>query len=145
METKDTLPDTPSDLILAALEDFMGLLTEPDYVIDLEIWHQPAVNVFNPDEEICKVCLAGAIMAKRLGVKKHEHSSPQRFPIETSHKLCALDYFHRGEVTKGLLSMGNSGKAPYERYPIPEYDPENPHLFVEAMHQLAHELKACGL
>ena len=147
METEDTLPDTPSDLILAALGDFVSLLTEPGYAVDMDIWHQPTTNVFDPGDEICKVCFAGAVMAKRLEVGEYKQPDPLHFSDKISNKLFALDCFRRGYAHSGLRCLGcleNPGKVPYYKYPIPEYGPENPHLFVEAMRGLTYELKECG-
>lgn len=63
----------PSELLLAAVDDLRLLSGSPDYVVNMNIWHTPLGGV-------CHICLAGAIIAKRLNVPHSIVSSPSYFP-----------------------------------------------------------------
>lgn len=54
-------PTTLSDLLTMALDDVEQIEQQPGYVLDMYHWHAVI-------DDQCHVCMAGAIMACRLGV-----------------------------------------------------------------------------
>lgn len=57
-------------LIRKALEDLEKCRRDPDYEIDFLSWHQPHHGV-------CRVCLAGAYLAKTLGANPRYKVNPR--------------------------------------------------------------------
>ena len=101
------LPAIPSELLTVALNDLEACEKDTDYWIDMDIWHFP-----NEYTKRCKVCLAGAVMAKSLGVSKEEALVPdiwkfkEEFSKDIDRKLMAINYFRTGLIREGLRSMG---------------------------------------
>lgn len=94
-ETKpEPLSDVPSVAILQALEDLEACERDPRYEIHMNAWHEE-------EDGQCLVCLAGSVMAQRLGASVGEYLEPGDFERE-SNKLRALDNFRCGLVAEGL-------------------------------------------
>lgn len=92
----DRLPDKPSELLLLALEDLQKVESDPRYVVDMGAWHSPNGK--------CRVCLAGAVMAGKLGVTPDQSMTPSRLP--EALKLRALDFLRVGEIDLALRTLG---------------------------------------
>jgi len=60
-----TLPSKLGDLIRLAIKDLEACESTPGYLIEMAEWH-----TYVPDEDICYVCLAGAVMANTLKVPR---------------------------------------------------------------------------
>lgn len=82
------LPDKPSQLIRVALRDLEKCERSRLYHVDMLDWHRPNGH--------CRVCLAGAVMAKSLGVPHNIKISPFDFEGEVMQKLRALNFFRCG-------------------------------------------------
>jgi len=65
------LPSRVSDLIRLAIKDLEVCEADPLYEIDLSYWH-----MYDQKNKVCLVCLAGALMAKSLGVEYKENRYP---------------------------------------------------------------------
>lgn len=80
------LPNKLSDLITLAYEDAKQILRTPGYVLDMHLWHQYHKGV-------CRVCLAGSVMAKTLGAPRTKDLTPSDMPEAVRGKLEALNMF----------------------------------------------------
>jgi hypothetical protein len=140
-----SLPDLPSALIRAALDDLREVEASEDYRVDMGIWH-----VRTRPGGPCMVCLAGAVMAKSLGLGAgsgdYSSHNPGDFP-EEKVKLMALEWFRCGEVGVGLRQMSQDRKViPLGRHvvEIPNYDTD-PEGFHAALRSMADGLEKEGL
>lgn len=108
---KDTvrLPDKPSELIMLALKDLNLVRGDDRYKIDMICWH-----VKYRTEEVCRVCLAGSVMAKTLHATIEDDAGirPEFYETDTKCKLEALDNFRQGHVVSGLVRMNLLNLAP---------------------------------
>jgi hypothetical protein len=111
------LPNKLSRLLLVALEDLEALEAR-GVEIDMSAWvtYRGAENNFEP----CSVCLAGAVMARRLpapvtaALQRENrqdgtclrYSRPVLYPKDIERKLEALDRLRRGDVGRALLYVG---------------------------------------
>jgi hypothetical protein len=136
------LPNKPSKLIRAALEDLAACEADPRYKVTMKAcWHTPV-------DGKCKVCLAGAVMAKRLYAPSDRDITTLNYAYDphTRKRLLALDDFRSGNIRAGL----NHCLIPVEfkfpdRLPIPDYNKKRPHIFHTAMSALADLLEVNGL
>ena len=129
------LPDQPSALIRAALDDLKKCMADPTYVINMATWHKPLsgdqpLSERDPpfgrtNSAECSVCLAGAVLAQTFKMpasepiaalrpfgesgRPHDPRNPlvQRFANDID-KLRAIDDFRAGAIYDGLISMGYS-------------------------------------
>jgi len=136
------LPNKPSELIRLALIDLHRAENTPGYIVKMYTWHEQDAELGR-----CVVCLAGSVMAMRLGSDINETVWPDSFGVETGNKLAALDSFRKGRVREGFEDMDiewewdNSNIPavfPVEKY---EYDPK---LFKRDMNELANMLEREG-
>lgn len=158
------LPDKPSELIRFAMTELAVVEQHPDYRIDMWEWHVP-------QEGLCSVCLAGAVMARVMPADIKFMFGHDFFSDETERKLDAIDAFRVGSVLLGVMKtlgvglssdsddgasvgsvrMFGSGGIPelpdglreVNRH-VTQYD-ESPALFRDAMDRLAAELEKHGL
>ncbi len=140
----DCLPSKPSELIRVALADLRKCEKDKRYGIDMSDWHVP-VDDDDPDEPACYVCLAGAVMAKSLGVPIGESKSCGSYYLGAplvSDQLDALDEFRKGCVSDALGELGIS--SPHRTMPIPAYE-RGAEDFHEAMAGMADMLESEGL
>lgn len=86
-----TLPDKPSELLTIALESLDEVKRDKRYVIDMASWHTPSGDV-------CYVCLAGAVMARKLNVPFNRYVLPSYFDDDTYAKLQGLDKIRDGRL-----------------------------------------------
>lgn len=134
------LPDLPSQLIRLALKDLDATLKDPRYIVDMEIWHVPSHN------DICHVCLAGAVMAKSLNQPPDYATNPSIFDLDTGQKLHALDFFRTGSVLTALELLDIIKPDGLESYAtVPAYFDDDPQPFIDAMNGLANLLEEHGL
>ena len=132
------LPDKPSELIRLALADLALCAADPNYAIDMGQWHMPEYGV-------CRVCLAGAVIAKTLNATRAAELYPEDFP-ENRKKINALDDFRDGWVCSALDELGhdlsNWGHGAGYRE-ITSYRAD-PGAFMADMRQLADDLEVAG-
>jgi hypothetical protein len=62
--SKVKLPDKLSELIRVAVQDMEACRIDPRYKLDMSVWHIPR-------DGICRVCMAGAVLAKTCGYPKY--------------------------------------------------------------------------
>lgn len=135
------LPDLPSELLTLALDDLEVIRKDPKYRIFMLDWH-----LYLPQEDVCQVCLAGAVMANTLKIDRKRDAEPLILKHKYIDKLIALDNFREGEVHSAFESLD------IEEYPedmdwiidVPQYhiDPEG---FISTLRALAQQLKERGL
>jgi hypothetical protein len=148
MNNTAQLPNKPSGLIRLALEDLKKCLANPDYEIDMDVWHSPT------DEGTCHVCLAGAVMAQTLRLEPDGDLSPYdlvtkyHMPQEVVDKLRAINSLRLGMVEFGLDAMGidiaESGLALDKYYTITAYA-DDVEQFQQDLHELANTLERQGV
>lgn len=134
-----TLPDKPSALIRLALADLAKCERSPKYKINMAWWLK------GPDaaDTVCKVCLAGAVMAQTLRLKVE--SDKEIMPISGSddgRKLSALDWLRQGGVNSACNNLGI--QSPIENRSITPYNNDSK-LFRKQMRALANDLAKAGL
>lgn len=95
-----TLPDKPSALILCALEDLEAIENTPGYGVRMWLWHG-----YSERQDVCHVCLAGAVMARQGHIPRKLSASPGNFDTDAYKKLMALEYFRVGDVVGGLRTL----------------------------------------
>jgi hypothetical protein len=134
--TAEPLSEIPSIAILQALEDLEACERDPRYVVDMSCWHIP-------DDDQCAVCLAGSVMAKRLGANHDVDFLPRNF--EKRDMLRSLDRFRCGEINDGLIDLEISIPAGLpDDVPVEEYGVD-PAAFKADMRRLAAMLAEVGL
>ena len=143
------LPSTPSELIRVALADLRAIERDEGYVVNMRRWHRP---VYDNDRGVCAVCLAGAVLAKTLGVEPHEviyDTDLARYGCDVQGLLLALDYFRRGMIEEGLSCLGydvDELSEEWQQYARKSgYNPADPEAFHVRMNNLADYLASCGL
>ncbi len=135
MSTKTQLPDKPSELIRAGLEDLKKCEADDGYRICMADWHSPS-------GQVCTVCFAGSVMAKSLGADKLTDFDPYQFA--DGDKLDALNSFRAGDVAEGLMIMGLPNEGFSDALDLPGYE-DSPVEFHKAMAALADTLEKAGL
>jgi hypothetical protein len=95
------LPEKPSELIEVALRDLELCIKDPNYRVDMTTWHAPMNGV-------CLVCLAGAVMAKSLGLYHKIDVSPSWYVIGEFNyrRLVALNSLRNGHMGEFLCRVG---------------------------------------
>jgi len=93
-----TLPDKPSELIRLALDDLKKCEKSKKYKIDMWKWHESNGE--------CAVCLAGAVMAQTLKVKRKRDIVPSHFPEDIKNKLMSLNFLRQGYIDLALRELG---------------------------------------
>lgn len=121
------LPSKLSDLLALALNDLKAVEADPNYTVDMKNWHRP-------DKDVCAVCLAGAVMAKSLGVARDNSSNPDFFGKDVGLKLLDLDSLRCGVVPNDMRLSRN----------VHSYR-ENPQAWREDMVKLHTDLVEAGL
>lgn len=108
-ETKPTLPDKLSELILVALADLEKAETSPLYRINMSIWHDPNPSSLLDSSDFddkCFICFAGGVMAFSLNAPNNRKVSPNSWGGETCQRLYALNNVRVGLVQDALEYMG---------------------------------------
>ena len=131
----------PSELIRTAVTDLAECELDPQYLIDMDVWHSPSVCLYGE----CRVCLAGAVMAKTLNAPSNCSFSPYHTDLRSSNALNAIDSFREGEIDSALLWLGLDIRVIGidEWREMPRYD-EQPAIFKIAMYALAYDLEKVG-
>lgn len=89
--------------IRQAVEDMRRLRDDPRYRIRTSVWHRPCRGV-------CEICVAGALMAGRLGVRP----DVEMFLCDWNHKpkvrriLDAVDWVRVGSPISAMVTVGLS-------------------------------------
>jgi len=99
--TLTKLPKKPSALVKLALSDLNRVERSKGYTVDMKRFHSGG--------RTCRVCFAGAVMAKSLGLAKNETWLPGDFDREVRSALWALDALRSGEVGEALEELEIEG------------------------------------
>lgn len=92
------LPHKLSELAQMALDDVAAVEKLEGYSIDMD-------DVFHaayPDDGLCVVCAAGAVMVNRLGADRALDHGPRDFGPNNSNALLAIDSLRVGQVGAAL-------------------------------------------
>lgn len=135
------LPNKPSALLAAAVEDFQKVRNDRRYTIDMEEWWHSAQE--NPEDPYCSVCLAGAVMAQRVTNKKIAYS-PKDFARGNEKKFLALDALRVGNTSEAFFQLGLSPSAGQSFSRVMTAYRNNPHGFVSDLLKLSEDLKKAG-
>ena len=84
------LPACMCGILRRAVEDAMAVEEMSGYRLNMDVWHSP--------NGVCKVCMAGAVMVKTLGVSRSIGRDPTDFDRDTEMKLYAVNSFRVGMV-----------------------------------------------
>lgn len=136
------LPTKPSALITLALKDLELCEKSKSYKINMGLWFRRLGKV------TCSVCLAGAVMAKTLKIKKPticQESSPGNCRDRVHiNSLLSLNYFRTGYCSGAFtyLNLSEQEGVVFNR-PITSYHDDS-ELFKEQIKELATDLKKAG-
>jgi len=155
----ESLPKTLSGLIRIALKDEDRMFKSPMYYIDMSEWHLPAG--YGPkNNRVCRVCLAGAVMAGTLGLDHTQYETPgSLLPDDESDRLGSLDSVRTGDMFEALVEgrfigiedaivIGTEIKNAIGKPPIyrsQRIKPEKRKEWRKWMFRCAKELEARGL
>lgn len=92
------LPNKLSALIRMALIDLGKVERSKRYTVNMQVWHQPC-------GELCAVCLAGAVIAKELGVSPEVSVDPLEYSHEIKSKLFALESVRTGQIEDAVTEL----------------------------------------
>ncbi len=92
-------PTKLSELIRDAVHDAQEIEKREGYVLNMNAWH---VLV----DGVCRVCMAGAIMVCRLGVKREVYARPENFSKRVDDLLLAVDAVRVGRLGLAFEYMG---------------------------------------
>ena len=103
------LTNKPSKLLTLALGDMRGLDREK-YVPNSARWH-----LFDGIDNVCEVCLGGAVLAARLNQEFSELGDcyGDRFyalPVHVRKKLQAIDRMRVGHFKQSFLLLGHTDR-----------------------------------
>lgn len=92
--TPDTppVPTTLSALLLMAVEDAEQIAQDQTYTLDMERWYH-----VDPHDGRCHVCMAGAVMARRLGAPKERVAYPWFYDRRWARALEAVNEMRVGK------------------------------------------------
>lgn len=112
---KSKLPDKASDLLELALNDLEACEQDKEnYQVTMSQWHT--------GEDICRVCLAGSVIAKSLNIPKWLKTNPDKFDRGIRRKLKALDALRLGDIESALyLLKGSFPEYMVETFYMPLY------------------------
>jgi len=97
MTMTQQLPSTLHELIRVALDDLKACESDPNYIINMNRWHE--IPMYNNK---CHACLAGSVMAKSLGADIRISLSPKDYNDDIGGKLRALDKARTGNIAEAL-------------------------------------------
>ena len=153
MTTEVKLPDLPSELLALALDDLKKCQADEQYSFYMGNWHAP--RDYNAEDDVCNVCVAGAVIGKTLGANPKYSYTPSSYPNAISYKLMALDNFRMGNVLSAVRSISNLTGLSYNEDRVSELDaglaPPQPHrnylpkVFMLKMRKIVTGLQELGL
>ena len=82
------LPEKASDLLELAVRDAMAVAKMKGYKLDMGTWHSP--------NGVCRVCMAGAVMARTLRVARGAFWSPGIVGHHWSAAMWDINNFREG-------------------------------------------------
>ena len=94
------VPEKLSQLIRIAIEDGRGLNRE-EYEPDSSLYHMPLIGKAG-DNQICYVCLGGAVMVETLNVDPSDSIWPSNLPARWHDAILALDRVRVGDYMEAV-------------------------------------------
>lgn len=114
ISTSVSLPSKPSELIRLALDDLAACELDPKYGVSMSDWHR---SEWLAGIQTCKVCMAGAVMAKTLKAPWAEVLTPTSYTNQdTINKLNAINQFRCGDIDTGFAYMQIERENTVPRY-----------------------------
>jgi hypothetical protein len=103
------LADNLSGLLRQAVEDAQVVAKMTGYALNMSRWHWTPKTQQAADE-VCYICMAGAVMVRRLNVPR---STPigsacqlwEAFDEGVVHKMLAIDHMRRGDFVRAFESL----------------------------------------
>lgn len=126
----------PSELIRLAMTDLVKCEADDRFKIEMDTWHE-----YDEEDNVCKVCLAGSVMAQTLGAERTRDHDPFDMD-EWTERLEALEEFRTGDVDDGLEYMEIEDAGLNRK--VTDYH-EDPVAFKADMGRLADDLEKAGL
>ena len=119
LEDAAELSDVPSILIRQAIGDMWVVMKNPDVQFHGGVWCsvQGPSDMFPDRLPQCQICLAGAVMLRRLPTEMLDRMIcwPGSFPANVPEKLAALDDLRTGNV-RGFLNTVPGWTAPTKHF-----------------------------
>lgn len=115
LKVEDTLPDRLSDLLEVAVNDAKACGKDPRYKLSMMNWHEPI-----GDSGVCRVCLAGSVIAKTLKEDATHFTDPLSYrQTEKDRPLDGL-----GPVARKLLALNamREGSGPHTYMNCKDHD-----------------------
>ena len=105
------VPEKLSDLIRLAIADGRKLYQEraEEYLPDAYMFHEVGYDS-QQGKQVCRVCLAGAVMAGTLHTDNRYSLIPSNFDKPWTKALCALDCVRRGQYYNALITLYGPGE-----------------------------------
>jgi len=126
----------PWTLIRDAIKDLELQEKQEGVKIEMNSWHDPYGG------GACHQCLAGSVMARRLGVDTGAVAFPDNFPDDVRDRLRALEELRCGAIGDAYVYLGLEHPDTLPRDTcIPSYR-DDPDDFKESMLALADQLEA---
>ena len=107
---KKKLPDKMYQLLRLALSDLDKCNKDKSYRLCMGNWHIPDVL-----DDVCHVCMAGAVMAKTLNADKNKVLRLEDFKGLTRTKLRAIDYIRQLYFDEAYKILTNFYSLPVEK------------------------------
>jgi hypothetical protein len=151
-----------SEIALIALDDMEAMVNTKGYEIYMGAWHGPLKEYNRETDEfentdVCGVCLAGSVMAKRFVNNPKTQKGADDFGGKLSWKFSAINSFREGEINDALGMLNSplriEGELENDYQNIASsfssysnrMDKPLARRFVKAMRKVANELKGLGL
>ena len=96
------------------------------------------------DDEICSVCLAGAVMAKSLDTYRSEPYDPSDFSSYIQLPLRALEAFRKGHIGLAMELLGYPEQSHTPDRFITDYNSDSSNEFFDDMMDLFSDLFDAG-
>jgi len=124
----------PWTLIRDAIHDLELQEKQEGVDVDMTAWHDQR-------DGVCRQCLAGSVMSRRLGADTDAVAEPLDFP-DVRARLYALEYFRIGDIDDAYRGLELDCPASLTaRVTIPDYH-RDPAAFKSAMLKLADLLES---
>ena len=110
------LPEEPSGGIRVGLCDLTLCEKHPRYIINMRKWHEPKARKLNESkdsEQLCEVCLGGAVMARTVDNPLVLINSCKPSTSPFNRRIRALDDLRLGYIVEGVCTY--LGPVEYEK------------------------------
>jgi hypothetical protein len=148
---KDKLPNKVSELIMVAANDLVKCHENKAYEIDMRVYHSPKIG----NDNVCVVCLAGAVIASTFEVDSKEHTCPDDLYFDdeiSENDLYKLDFLDSLRSKIGIYDLEwlslKSQEAVEKIIQKDDYQPyhyhKSPYIWRDEMTKLSKSLSEQG-